>query len=88
MSNIGDGSKFCLKVNCPMVLHREAKKFDPIDGGSIVVVKGRDVAFALLALGGSVLPRSVYEEWMNEPKILEAWQELFKASQQESNFRL
>ena len=27
-----------------MVLHREAKKFDPMDEGSIVIAKGRDVA--------------------------------------------
>ena len=29
---------------------------------------------------------SVYKEGLNEPKILEAWHELLKASQQESNF--
>ena len=68
LSDIGDRSKFCLKVNCPVVSNREAKKFDPMDEGSIVIDKGRDAAFALPALGGSVLPRSVYEDWLNEPK--------------------
>ena len=86
LSDIGDGSKFCLRGNCPVASHREAKKFDPSEEGSIVIAKGRDVAFASPALGGAVLPRSVYEEWFNEPKTLEAWQELFKASEQDSNF--
>ena len=53
---------------------------------SIVVAKGRYIAFVSLVLGGSVLPRSVYEEWLNEPKTLEAWHELFKTLQQDSNF--
>ena len=75
-----------MRVNCPVVLHREAKKFDPMDEGSIVIAKRRDVASVLPALGGSALPRSVYEDWLNEPKTLEAWQELFKASEQDSNF--
>ena len=58
LSDIGDGSKFCLIVNCPVASHRDAKKFDPMDEGSIVIAKGRDVVFASPALGGSVLPRS------------------------------
>ena len=41
--DIGDGSKFCLKVNCPVLLHREAKKLDPMDEGSIVIAKGSNV---------------------------------------------
>lgn len=85
-SDIGDGSKFCLKLNCVVASHKEAKKFDPTDEGSIVIAKGRDVAFASPALGGTILPRSVIEEWQSTAKTLDAWHDLFKASESDSNF--
>ena len=62
LSDIDDQSKFCFNINCSVVSHREAKKFDPMDEGSIVIVKGRDVAFVSPALVGSILPRSIYRE--------------------------
>jgi hypothetical protein len=66
--------------------HREAKKFDPSDEGSVVISKGLDAAFAAPVLRGSVLPQSVLQEWSNDQKTLEEWNDLFKASQQGLNF--
>jgi len=86
LSDIGDGAKFCLKVGCTVASHKGANKFDPTDEGSVVIAKGRDVAFASPVLGGTVLPQSVLHEWGNDAKTLEEWNELFKASQQDLNF--
>jgi hypothetical protein len=41
LSDIGDGAKFCLRVGCTVVSHKEAKKFDPSNEGSVVIAKGR-----------------------------------------------
>jgi hypothetical protein len=70
LSNIGEGGKFCLKTNCQVAAHRAATKFYPTSEGSIVIAKGRDVAFASPALGGQVLPQSVLEVWYQETRTL------------------
>ena len=85
-SDIGDGGKFCLKVNCSTAAHRGAKKFDPTDDGSVVIARSRDVAFASPSLGGSVLPQTVLQDWQQSSKTLEEWNPLFKASQRDSSF--
>jgi hypothetical protein len=85
-ADIGDGGKFCLKVGCSTAIHKSAKKFDPTDDGSVVIARSQDVAFASPSLGGSVLPQIVLKEWMEDPKTLEDWNSLFRASQGDSSF--
>jgi hypothetical protein len=88
LADIGDGAKFCIKVDCSVASHRLAKnKFKPDDDGTIAIAKSRDVAFALPVLGGSVLPLDVQQEWSESEKTLEEWSQLFKASStQDNNF--
>ena len=86
LSDIGDGAKFCLKVGCNIVSHMNANAFKLDEEGVIAIAKSRDAAFAMPVLGGGVLPQIVWDEWVANPRTLSAWQDVFKAANQDDDF--
>ena len=86
LADIGDGAKFCLKVRCTTASHLNANAFKLDGEGVIAIAKSRDAAFAMPVVGGGVLPQSVWDEWVANPRSLSDWQDMFKAATQDDDF--
>jgi hypothetical protein len=76
---IGQGLSFCLRTSCPVVAHRDSRRFTFSEGDSVLIRKAKDVAFCEPILPFKRMDDDLLMNWNTNPKSLHQWSEAFLA---------
>lgn len=78
----GQGSTFCLNVNCKVPSHKNQEKQD-VEKGDIFIEKSPDAAWSRWCFNSSKLDSTLLAKWLSETNTCSMWNHIFQLAMKE-----